>query len=467
MQDQQDNRSRETKLLKDKLSELAASLREERYKDFPRILREVNRLDYLNPNALHLEGLYALQAERDNEKAHRLVAQAAEILPESPSISHNLATIKINLGKFAEAERLLLYAVQIKPDYAEAFHTLASVRKFKTGDPIIERMEQLAVSKKFPPEQATFICFALAKAYDDIGRYEDAWNVLVQGNDLMEEKYDSQRFSTGLTKVQKTFTKELFQRKARFGHPSKAPIFIVGMPRSGTTLLEAILGENPLIQNAGELPAVPTLGRKTSRIYNQGDSSAGFPELVEKIPDDQLFRWGEAYLSFAQSRLNGWAEYFTDKLPDNSFNIGLANLLLPNAKFIHITRDPMDITLSIYFQRFTNLNYGFTIKSIVEHYRNYSQFMKHWHEVLPEDRLLSVTYEDLVDDKSGIYRMIHDTFDLQAPHADVAEKPEVRTVSTASRWQARQPIYKTSKQKWKRYEEQLMATEAAELVHDA
>ena len=464
MQKQTEKAASKGEIIKSKIAELAKSLREERYKDFPRILREVNRLDYSNPNALHLEGLFALQAEHDNEKAHGLVAQAAEILPESPSISHNLATIKINLGKFAEAERLLLYAVQVKPDYAEAFHTLANVRKFKAGDPIIERMEQLAVSKKFTQEDATFLCFAMAKAYDDVGRYEDAWRVLVQGNNLMKEEYSSEAYSDGFKKVKATFTKSLLKNKSSFGHPSKAPIFIVGMPRSGTTLLEAMLGENPLIQNAGELPALPSLARKTAHIYNSGLSTVGYSELADKIPEEHLFRWGEAYLSFAQSRLNGWAEHFTDKLPDNSFNIGLAAMMLPNAKFIHITRDPLDITLSIYFQRFTTLNYGFTIKSIVAHYQNYSRFMAHWHKVLPGNRLLSVSYEDLVDDKAGVYQKIHNTFGLDNSYADVAKKQEVRSVSTASRWQARQPIYTTSKQKWKRYEAQLMATEAAELI---
>lgn len=449
---------------KSKLSELAKSFRDQDYVKFQTILQEIKRLDPGNPNAIHLEGLYALQVENDVARAHTLVSQASEILPESPAINHNLATIKITRGEFVAAERLLLLAVHMQPDYAEAFHTLAGIRKFKSGDPIIEKMELLAGTKKFSNIDASFLCFALAKAYDDVGRYEDAWRVLVQGNTLMTETYPTEAYPKGFKAVKEVFTKAFLSEKSSFGHPAKAPIFIVGMPRSGTTLLESVLGSNPLIRNAGELPAIHSLSRKTAQIYGTDVNAVGHAALAKAMPQDHLFRWGEAYLTYAQSRLGVWAEYFTDKLPDNSFNLGLISLLLPNAKFIHIRRDPMDIALSIYFQRFTTLNYGFRIKTIVKHYRNYQIFMDYWHDVFEPERLIDVDYEHLVDNKEDVFNRIHAQLGLTMPSGHVAERQDVQNVSTASRWQARQPIYASSKQKWKKYEAQLVATEAAELL---
>ena len=465
MQQKTETETGKTQALKSKLTELANRYRARDYANFSKILLDVKHLDPENPNAIHLEGLYALQVENDVSKAHTLVTQASEILPDNTAINHNLATIKITRGEFVEAERLLLNVINSKPDYAEAFHTLATIRSFQTGDPIIEMMEALATRKNFSPADGSFLCFALAKAYDDIGRYEEAWRVLVQGNNLMEENYPSRKYPEGLKQVKKNYTIDSLNKKAEFGHPSKAPIFIVGMPRSGTTLLESVLGINPLIRNAGELTAIQSLAKKTAEIYSTNPNSVGHAELIKAIPEDHLFRWGEAYLNYAQSQLTTWTEYFTDKLPDNSFNLGLISLILPNAKFVHMRRNPLDITLSIYFQRFTNLNYGFKINTIVEHYRNYQRFMEHWHKVFKSKRLIIVDYEDLVEDKDSVYDHIHSKLELTIPKKNIPTRQKFQNVSTASRWQSRQPIYTSSKQKWKKYEEQLMATEAAELLY--
>ena len=149
-----------------KLQSLVSQLQDKNYESFSQTLAEVKLLDPDNADVFHLEGLYAMQAESDFEKAHELVSQALERAPDSTAMTHNLATIKINRGQFADAERLLIKAVQAKPDYAEAFHTLAGIRKYKSGDPIVTMMENLARSGKFSRTDGSFLCFALAKAYD-------------------------------------------------------------------------------------------------------------------------------------------------------------------------------------------------------------------------------------------------------------------------------------------------------------
>ncbi|MEM9784858.1 MAG: sulfotransferase [Pseudomonadota bacterium] len=455
----------QAKAKKTHLQELVDALKARKATAFKHALREVRRVDPENPHATHLEGLFALQMEDDIERAHTLVSEAFEMLPESPAVAHNLATIKITLGAFGHAERLLLMAIRRQPDYAEAFHTLSGIRKFKDGDTVIDLMEGLVTSKKFNAEDGSFISFALAKAYDDVGRYDDAWKVLGQGNALMSENYDPALYDAGLAAIEETYTAATIAEKANYGYPAKAPIFIVGMPRSGTTLLETILGQNPLTRNAGELPAIPSLSRKMSARYGDGKRRIGFAETILKCPEDHLFRWGEAYMNFAQERIGKWSEYFTDKLPDNSFNLGLIAILLPKAKFIHIQRDPMDIALSIYFQRFTNLNYGFKLETIVQHYKNYQRVMTHWRSVLPKERLIELRYEDLVDDKDGAFDHIHAALNISRHDAKLASAAEgTKAVSTASRWQARQPVYTTSKQKWKRYEAQMMNSPLAELL---
>ena len=158
-----------------------------------------------------------------------------------------------------------------------------------------------------------------------------------------------------------------------------------------------------------------------------------------------------------------WIE-LSRRLQRHDSLVGLAAILLPNAKFIHIRRDPMDISLSIYFQRFTNLSYGFKPKTIVTHYRSYQRVMAHWHKVLGPERLIDVRYEDLVDDKDGFFGHVHERLNIRRYDNNLPALGGVQNVATASRWQARQPVYTTSKQKWKRYEAQLLASDFAELV---
>jgi hypothetical protein len=297
-----------------------------------------------------------------------------------------------------------------------------------------------------PPPQRIYLHFALGKAYDDLGDAEAAFTHLNAGNTLKRRTngYDESKALALFERIGRTFD-PAFLADARVGIADAAPIFVIGMPRSGTTLVEQIISSHPDVGAAGEISVMNDIARALGR----------FPEIVRTLGGDDLSRVGEEYVR----RLHAYAPdaaRVTDKTPSNMFFVGFIHLVLPNAKIVHVRRDPVDTCLSCYSQLFTReQGYAFDLGELGRYYRAYHHLMQHWRDVLPKERMLDVRYEDVVADTEGEARRLLAYCGLEWDERVLLFHQNQRAVGTASASQVRQPIYKTSVARWRRYETHL------------
>ena len=422
-------------------------------KNFPKLnsmLAEAAALAPEDARVLHFQGLSAFE-QRDALTAFNFLRRALEKRPNDVAIQHNMAAVLISLGKFEKAEQLLRSAVQIKPDYAEAFHTLSPIQKFKADDPLIPLMEKGLQSPNLSDINTSFYAFALAKACDDAGLYDRGWPALARGNAAMPHSFDPKQEDMAVETILKSATRARLQDLGQYGQPSRAPIFVVGAPRSGTTLLESVIADHPQVFAAGELTVLGGIGRAVSANLKASQTLIGFANVLDNLTPDHAYAAGLGYLNGARATTTSWFDHFVDKLPDNSFNLGFAAAIVPGARVVHIMRHPLDVMLSIYFQRFTAVKYSFRPHDILHHYKNYQRVMAHWREHLPLE-MVELRYENLVQDVDFARAWLWDHLGL-TPNVDhVPNAGKTGQQRTASRFQVRQPVYKSSTEKFRRYE---------------
>jgi tetratricopeptide (TPR) repeat protein len=422
-------------------------------KNFPKLNSTLGEAAALAPEdvrVLHFQGLSAFE-QRDAVTAFNFLRRALEKRPSDPAMQHNMAAILISLGKFKKAEELLLSAIRIKPDYAEAYHTLYPIRKFTTDDPLIPLMEKGLQSPDLSDADTSFYAFALAKACDDAGLYDRGWPALARGNAVMPHAFDPKLEDTAVEAILKNATRDRLQELGQYGQPTRAPIFIVGMPRSGTTLLESVIADHPQVFAVGELTALSRIGHAVATNLKAPKNLVGFADVLDKLAPEHVYAAGLGYLNGARTTATGWFDHYVDKLPDNSFNLGLAAAIVPGARVVHIMRHPLDIMLSIYFQRFTSVRYCFQPADILHHYKNYQRVMAHWRDHLPMD-MVELRYENLVQDVDFARDWLWQHLGL-TPNIDHVPNPGASGQQrTASRFQVRQPVYQTSTEKFRRYE---------------
>ncbi len=383
------------------------------------------------------------QARLDEAKTH--YERALEIKPDYANAHNNLGNVLKEKGRFEEAMAHYERAIKLQPDYAAAYLNRTELKRFRRGESDLAALEQLAANS-LPPEKAVFAHFALAKALDDVGDYDRAWEYLRKANALRraEIEYPERRALELLDRIGKVFDAGLFERFHGSGDPSQVPIFVVGMPRSGSTLIEQILASHPQIHGAGELPIFERMEDPT------------FPDYVPGLSRDQLRRMGEAYLAQlpqAQPQVPAGVVRIVDKLPGNFLRIGLIRLMLPNARIIHTVRHPLDTCLSCYFKLFTHgLLFTYDLGELGRYYQSYSRLMQHWRTVLPPDAMLEVRYEDVVDDLEGQARRLIEHCGLAWDERCIGFHRHERPVRTASSVQVRQPLFRSSLERWRHYE---------------
>jgi tetratricopeptide (TPR) repeat protein len=383
--------------------------------------------------------LMDLNRVAEAEAAYR---RAIALRPDFASGYNNLGAALKYLGRLKDACEAVERAVRLAPHDASYFLNLGDLRRFDAGDPYLAAMENLLQSiESLPVRGQIELHFALAKAYEDAGRADDAFRHLLAGNALKRRHvaYNEAATLAELDRIRAIFTPELMQSLQGEGDPSPVPIFIVGMPRSGTTLIEQILASHPRVFGAGELPnlseAVVDLTRAVGCM---------FPDAIAQMSAEDLRRLGARYVSEI-AKLAPNAVHITNKMPSNFFFAGLIHLALPNARIIHAVRDPLDTCVSCFSKLFAfSQHQTYDLEELGRYYRRYQALMEHWHRLLPPGRILDVRYEDVVADLEGQARRIVSYCGLEWDRSCLAFHETARPVRTASATQVRRPLYRSA-----------------------
>lgn len=427
-------------------------------------LRERGRLDEaeaacrraiaLDPNhaGAHSTLGNVLEDRGDPIQAEAAYRRAIALKPNFPEAFNNLGALLKHRGRLAEARLITEQAVQRLPRNALHFLNLCEVRHFHPGDPYLVAMEELARERaSLPVKQQIELHFALAKAFEDVGRPDDAFGQLIAGNALKRRqiRYDEPATLAAFERIRATSTPELMHMLEDAGEPSAVPVFVVGMPRSGTTLIEQIMASHPQMFGAGELS---DLEEAVADLHPMPHGVFSLPDVLANISADRLRALGTSYVAAIGRRAPG-ASRVIDKMPSNFFFAGIIHLALPNARIIHAIRDPIDTCVSCFSKLFAAGQFHtYDLAELGRYHRHYQALMRHWRSILPPGRILDVRYEDVVADLEGQARRIIAHCGLPWDDRCLAFHQTDRPVRTASATQVRQPIYRTAIDRWRRYE---------------
>jgi tetratricopeptide (TPR) repeat protein len=388
-------------------------------------------------------------------KADRAVEWYRKVLskqPEHEAARLGLAEALVDLGRMDEAISELRDCIAQAIRSTDAAVTLSATKKFSEDDNAdITAIEGLLDCEDLKPEQAVALHHALGKISNDLERYDDAFSYFAKAKQATGADFDIQRYQADTDYKIEFFTREFFSHRSGFGDPSERPVFIVGMPRSGTTLTEQILSSHPKVKGAGELTDLERITRQMSPAIR---GKNGLYETLKTVNADTVRRFAQAYLTVLK-RHSPTALRVIDKMPHNFELLGIIALLFPNARVIYCRRNPMDNCVSCFMHRFAQAHgYNTSLEKLGLYYREHIRLMEHWKAVLPI-QIFESRYEDLIADQEGVSRQLIGYLGLDWDDACLRYHEQDRAVSTPSRWQVRQPIYKSSIQRWKRYDAHL------------
>lgn len=406
------------------------------------------------PEAHNNLGL-TLQALGKGDDAIASLRQALQINPEYVDALSNLGDVSRNLGQLNDAIACWQQVLKLNPEYIEARINLVKAKKVRPDNEHFAALVALhesvqAGNASLSEEDAISLNFALGKCYEDTENYEKAFSYFSHGSRLKRASfiYDAEENTRCVDQIIRIFDTENIARLHGGGDPSHLPIFVLGMPRSGTTLIEQIISSHPQVHGAGELPDLMS-------IVHTEIADTPFPDNLQLIDQPRLAAWGTEYVT----RLKRHApdmQKITDKAPINFLAIGLIHLMLPNARIIHVSRNPVDSCLSCFTKLFTlGQEYTYDLTELGLYYRDYYRLMEHWRNVLPEGTFLDVQYEDVIADTETQSRRIIEHCGLEWDKVCLEFYKNKRMVMTASDVQVRQPIYSTSVERWKKYEKSL------------
>jgi tetratricopeptide (TPR) repeat protein len=397
----------------------------------------------LNPKfaAAHVNLGAALNDQGKLDEAAAAYRRAIALAPDSELAHGNLGSVLMELGRVPESRAALERALRLAPRNLKHRRYLGELKPYTTSDPRLAVLEQLAKDvAQFSVDDQIELHFALGKAYDDLGQPQKAFAEWRSGNALKRRKiaYDERAELNAFDRIRSVFTFELMQKWQHAGHSSPVPIFIVGMPRSGTTLIEQILASHPDVFGAGELSHLQAAAHQVSA---QIGSSAHFPEVTRAMSVSDFRNFGERYAAQIQELAPG-AKRIVDKMPGNFRLAGLIHLALPNAAIIHVSRNAADTCLSCFSKLFTaEQNFTYDLGELGRYYHAYEALMAHWRVVLPQGRILEVRYEDVINELPRQAQRIVTHCGLEWDARCLSFYETARPIRTASSVQVRQPLY--------------------------
>jgi tetratricopeptide (TPR) repeat protein len=408
-------------------------------------------LDPESHDAVNLMGRVAFERGALEEALAQYRAALA-LNPDLADAWNNMGNALKELGRLGDARAAYVKAIEIDPSISGVYLNLADSMSFVPGDPYLTALE--ALDRQVDRLSATdrvHLGFALGKAYGDLKDHCRAFEHLLDGNARKRRltRYDEAATMALFDRTEQAFTAELVAAKSGLGDPSAVPIFVLGMPRSGTTLIEQILASHPAVHGAGELK---TFNAVVDAVHGPDGHIIPYPDFVPALDSAALAGIGASYLAQVRA-LAPDAARITDKMPANFFFAGLIHLALPNARIIHTVRDPVDTCVSCFSKLFTaEQSHTYDLAELGRYYRRYALLMAHWRRALPQGRILDVRYEDVVADVEGQARRILAHCDLAWDPRCLAFHETDRPVRTASATQVRRPIYTGAVGRWRVYE---------------
>jgi tetratricopeptide (TPR) repeat protein len=420
---------------------------------YQRACEEIEKLLAIEPDHLDYRTLYASASVGlgEHDRAIALYQKLLQDVPGAADLHLSLAHSLKTQGRQADSIEAYRAATVARPHFGDAYWSLANLKTYRFSDDEIARMRAEEAAPATPLVDRYPLGFALGKAFEDRGDYAQSWRHYEQANALKrsESRYRAEIVETNTRRQIEVCTREFLARRGHVGDPSPDPIFIVGLPRAGSTLLEQILASHSLVEGTQELADIPRIVLDLQgRDPNLDDPR--YPAVLADMQPEDFRKLGEKYLR--DTRIyRGDKPFFIDKMPNNFRHLGLIHLMLPNAKIIDARREPMACCFSNFKQLFaTGQEFTYSVEDIARYYRTYLDLMEHWDEALP-GRVLRVYHEDVVDDLEGNVRRILEFCRLPFEPACLEFHKTERSVRTASSEQVRRPIFRDGVDQWTKY----------------
>jgi len=413
------------------------------------------RLLATNPDdvsALCCHAMSTWQLGADIQQCIAQMRRAVAMAPEASSLWHNLGTVLASNGELGEACQSFATAIRLNPLDTEAFYGLSQNQKFGEEDALVHQMLELYSGGTLSQQAQEFVCFGLAKVYSDLNKPRRAIHFCIEANWLAHRAYDAEKPRADLAELRRLTAAGSLRHVAAGAEPTRAPVFIVGMPRSGTTLVETVLARHPEVHAGGEMLHMFNVEQALLNWARQNKGYEGGPyDMLKLVPPDYFTRNARAVLNHVEAAAGRPFSVFTDKLPDNTQRLGLISKVFPGARIIYVRRNALDCCISNLFQRFS-LGHGFSFRQdlLGERYRQVAETMQLWKQsvTLP---IMDVSYEALVTDPEPVIRKIVAFAGLEWDDACLSPQLASRRIMTASQYQVKQPINRNSVDRWRSY----------------
>ena len=421
---------------------------------FAQALEQAGRLLETAPGHPQFQSIYAIECMQtgDYETALGLLDKVLEQIPGDPVTLTSKGHAYKTSGEYDKAVASYRSALASQPRHGEAWYSLSNLKVYSFSDSELEAMRAQARNDDLAHADRVHLNFALGKAFEDRNDFETSFACYAQGNRLKKtlSTYDADKMTEELRAQQRVCSAEMLARGQRAGHPASDPIFVVGLPRAGSTLLEQILSSHSQVDGTLELPNIPSLSQQLRR-RGRGGSEPDYPEILAALSDQELRRFGQQYIDDTRIHRQG-APFFIDKMPNNFRHIGLIHLILPNAKIIDARRHPMACGFSGFKQLFAEgQEFTYDLADLGQYYRDYVEIMDYWDEALP-GKVLRVQYEEVVDDLEFQVRRLLDYCGLEFEPGCLSFHNTERSVRTPSSEQVRRPIYQSGLDYWRNYQ---------------
>jgi len=408
-----------------------------------------------DPNSPLFQSLLAIECMHsgDLERSLSLFDQVLETMPNDLSALTSKGHALKTYGRTDDAIAAYRRALTVDPSHGDAWYALANLKTYRFDEAELARMEAASASGDLSFMSQVHVAFALGKAYEDRKAYAKSFKNYASGNDLKrrQSRYTTEQMREEFAAQDRYFTPDMIARQSGKGCEAPDPIFIVGLPRAGSTLIEQILASHSQVDGTLELPNILSLAHRLRGRKIKSDRDR-YPRILGELSAEELAALGQDYIDNTQIHRQG-APFFTDKMPNNFRHIGMIHLMLPNAKIIDARRDPMDCCWSGFKQLFAEgQEFTYGLEEIGSYYRAYVDLMAHWDRVLPKGRVLRVQHEDVLDDLEGQVRRILEYCHLPFEDQCLNFHETKRAVRTASSEQVRRPVNRAGQGRWKPFD---------------